>query len=214
LFAAAPALLNPVLPVVLLVIVMRWARSLWGARSASALALLILCQDLVLSSAVDVMSELPATVLLTATLYALSRSRCAAAGLLLGHAGVALVSVTCMCGVWPCASLVHLEENLAYRTPFTASFLREANRRLGADEVVAAPPVAELAARNGHHVTYLLRRKVSFVDPMLGGEPVEGGDDFLARFQPQQVAVRHFHLAHAPVSHTSGRTLRRCLPRL
>jgi hypothetical protein len=67
--------LNPVLLGVLLIMMYLWVRRLLGPPAAMVALFALFCQNLLLESTVDIMSELPATVLLFAGFFALARER-------------------------------------------------------------------------------------------------------------------------------------------
>jgi hypothetical protein len=83
-FAGMPALMNPALLVLLFGTVAYWARRQWGMTVAAVIGLLLLSQDLLLLSAFDITSELPAAVMLTLGFLALSSRRPFTAGVFLG----------------------------------------------------------------------------------------------------------------------------------
>ncbi len=84
LFADAPALINPLLIVALVWIVARWCLQRWGAVAAGLALLLLLGQDVFLASTIDVMSELPAAILLLLAFYRLSSDGFFSSGLIFG----------------------------------------------------------------------------------------------------------------------------------
>ena len=65
--------LNPVLLGTLLVAVLFWVRRLLGPLAAILALFVLLCQNLLLESTVDIMSELPAALLVLGSFYFLSR---------------------------------------------------------------------------------------------------------------------------------------------
>jgi hypothetical protein len=67
--------LNPALLGVLLLAVYLWVRRLLGPLSAMLALLVLLCQNLLLESTVDIMSEIPAAVLLLGGFFSLARER-------------------------------------------------------------------------------------------------------------------------------------------
>ena len=67
--------LNPVLLGVLLFAVYLWVRRLLGPLSAALALLVLLCQNLLLESTVDILSELPAALLLLVGFLSLARER-------------------------------------------------------------------------------------------------------------------------------------------
>jgi hypothetical protein len=67
--------LNPVLLGVLLIAVYLWVRHLLGPLVASLSLVVVLCQNILLESTVDIMSELPAALLLLVGFYSLARER-------------------------------------------------------------------------------------------------------------------------------------------
>ncbi len=84
LFADAPALINPFLIAVLVGIIARWCWQRWGAVAAGLALLLLLGQDVFLASIIDVMSELPAAILLLLAFYRLSGEGFFSSGLIFG----------------------------------------------------------------------------------------------------------------------------------
>jgi hypothetical protein len=84
LFADAPALINPLLVGALVWIVSRWCSQRWGAVAAGLTLLLLLGQDVFLASIIDVMSELPAAILLLLAFYRLSGEGFFSSGLIFG----------------------------------------------------------------------------------------------------------------------------------
>jgi hypothetical protein len=67
--------LNPVLLSVLLIVVYLWVRRLLGSFYAALSLFVLLCQNLLLESTVDIMSELPAALLLLVAFFSLARER-------------------------------------------------------------------------------------------------------------------------------------------
>ena len=68
-----PALINPLLIAALVWMLVRWCSRRWEAAAAGFALLLLLGQDVFLASIIDVMSELPAAILLLLAFYRLSR---------------------------------------------------------------------------------------------------------------------------------------------
>ncbi|HEV7998371.1 MAG TPA: hypothetical protein VGP63_00740 [Planctomycetaceae bacterium] len=82
LFADAPALINPLLIAALVWIIARWGSQRWGAVAAGLALLLLLGQDVFLASIIDVMSELPAAILVLLAFYRLSSEGFFSSGLI------------------------------------------------------------------------------------------------------------------------------------
>ncbi|MGA3204215.1 MAG: hypothetical protein ABSF12_17125 [Bryobacteraceae bacterium] len=74
-FVGWDRLLNPVLLSVLLIVVYLWVRRLLGPFYAALSLFVLLCQNLLLESTVDIMSELPAALLLLVAFFSLARER-------------------------------------------------------------------------------------------------------------------------------------------
>ncbi|HET6326117.1 MAG TPA: hypothetical protein VFG04_15675 [Planctomycetaceae bacterium] len=84
LFADSPALINPFLIAALVWIIARWGSQRWGAVAAGLALLLLLGQDVFLASIIDVMSELPAAILMLLAFYRLSSDGFFSSGLIFG----------------------------------------------------------------------------------------------------------------------------------
>lgn len=67
--------LNPVLLAALLVVLYLWTRRLLGPIPAALSLLLLICQNLMLESTVEIMSELPAALLMLLGFFCLARER-------------------------------------------------------------------------------------------------------------------------------------------
>ena len=67
--------LNPVLLSLLLLVVYLWGRRLLGPLTAVLSLFVLLCQNILLESTVDIMSELPAALLLVVAFFCLARER-------------------------------------------------------------------------------------------------------------------------------------------
>jgi len=105
-FADLPWLQQPLLLAILLFIVYRWLRASTTELVAALAPFLLLSQNLLLEASLDITSELPAAVFLTAGFYALSRRRVFLAGLLLGLSAFTR---------WQLLSILAVTVLLAYR---------------------------------------------------------------------------------------------------
>jgi hypothetical protein len=76
-------LVNPILLTLLLLSVYRWARAIGGEAVAAASVIVVLSQNLLLEASVDLLTELPAALLLTAGFHLLALQRHIPASLLL-----------------------------------------------------------------------------------------------------------------------------------
>jgi hypothetical protein len=84
LFADAPRWINLLLVLVLIAVVGWWARRLWSWRDAAWVLLILGCQNLMVTAAVDVMAELPAAITFALAFYFIDRDSPFLAGLALG----------------------------------------------------------------------------------------------------------------------------------